>query len=43
MRGKYSTKKYFSEFMYDNLKVSMIVNLTENRFLQQVQKIEMIN
>ena len=41
--GKYSTKKYLSKFMYDNLKDSMIVNLTENRFLQQVQKIEFIN
>ena len=32
-------EKYLSKFMKDKVKDSMIVNLTENRFLQQVQKI----
>ena len=41
--GKYSKKKYLSKLIKDNLKDSMIVNLTENRFLQHVQKIELIN
>ena len=31
--------EYLSKFMYDNSRDSMIVNFTENRFLQQVQKI----
>ena len=29
--------------MLDNLKDFVVVNLTENRFLEQVQKIELIN
>ena len=41
--GKHSKKKYLSKLIKDNLKDSMIVNLTENRFLQHVQKIELIN
>ena len=41
--GKYSKKKYLSKLIKDNLKDSMIVNLTENRFLQHVRKIELIN
>ena len=41
--GKNSKKKYLSKLIKDNLKDSMIVNLTENRFLQHVQKIELIN
>ena len=40
---KHSTKKYLPKFVYDNLKDSMIVILIENRFLWQVQKIELIN
>ena len=36
-----NTKQYLSKFIYDNLRSSMIVNLPENRFLQQVQKIEL--
>ena len=36
-------KKYLSKFMKDNLRDSMIGNLTENGFLQQVQKIELTN
>ena len=35
-------KKIMAKFMQDNLKNSMIVNLRKNRFLQQVQKIELI-
>ena len=35
-------KKIMSKFMQDNLRNSMIVNLRKNRFLQQVQKIELI-
>ena len=31
------------KFMEDNLKNSMIVNLTKNKFFQQVQKIELIS
>ena len=37
-RKKYE-KKYVSKIMYDNLRNSM----TKNRFLQQDQKIELIN
>ena len=33
--------KYLSKVIYDNLKNAMIVNLTKNIFLQQVQKIEL--
>ena len=36
-------KKYVTKFMQDNLKNSMMINLTKNRFLQQVQKTEPIN
>ena len=36
-------KKYLSKFMKDSLRDSMIGNLTENVFLQQVQKIELTN
>ena len=32
-----------SEFIYDDLKNSMIVNVTKNLFLQQVEKTELIN
>ena len=37
--GEKNTKKSMSEFMQDNLRISMVVNLTKNRFLRQVQKI----
>ena len=36
-------KKYQLKFMQDSLKNFMIINLTKNRFLQQVQKIKLIN
>ena len=36
-------KKHLSEFTKDNLMKSMIVKLRKNRFLQQPQKIELIN
>ena len=36
-------KKKMSEFIYDDLKNSMIVNVTKNLFLQQVEKTELIN
>ena len=36
-------KKKMSEFIYDYLKNSMIVNVTKNLFLQQVEKTELIN
>ena len=38
-----NAKKYLSKFMWDNLRDSMIVYLTENKLLQQVQNIELIN
>ena len=34
-------KKYVSKFMQDNMRDSMIINLTKNRILQQVQKIKL--
>ena len=40
---KKNTQKYVSKFMQNNLKNPMIVNVTKKRFLQQVQKIELIN
>ena len=40
--GEKNTKNV-SNFMQDNIRDSMIVNLTKNIFLQQVQKIELIN
>ena len=36
---KNTVRKNLSKFMYDNLRDSKIVNLEENRFLQQPQKI----
>ena len=36
-------KIYLSKFMWDNLRNSMIENLTKNIFLEQVKKIELIN
>ena len=36
-------KNYLSQFMRDNLRNSIIVNLTKKRFLQQVRGIELIN
>ena len=36
-------KKHLSEFTKDNLMKSMIVKLRKNRFLQQPQKIQLIN
>ena len=38
-----NTKRYQSNFLQDNLRDTVIVNLKEDRFLQQVQKIELIN
>ena len=38
-----SIMKNMSEFLYDDLKNSMIVNVTKNLFLQQVEKTELIN
>ena len=40
--AKYAKKKHLSKFMQDKLRDSIIVKLTENRFLQMVQKIELI-
>ena len=36
-------KKHLSEFTKDNLMKSMTVKLRKNRFLQQPQKIQLIN
>ena len=35
-------KKYGSKFTEDHLRNLIIVNLTKNRLLQQVQKIELL-
>ena len=36
-------REYLWKFMYDNLKYSMIVNLTKSRFLEHFQKIELVD
>ena len=36
-------KAYMSKFMQDNLRNSMIINLKQNRFLQQILKIKLTN
>ena len=38
-----ATKNYLLKFMQDSLKNFMIINFTKNRFLQQVQKIKLID
>ena len=43
MEGNTKKKKKLSKFTYDNLRGSVVVQLTKITFLQLVQKIELIN
>ena len=41
--GRIMKETYMSKFMLDNLRNSMIINLKQNRLLQQLLKTELIN
>ena len=41
--GRIMKKRYMSKFVLDNLRNSMIINLKQNRILQQVLKTELMN